>query len=165
MNATATPSTSPASTEPCPSFTMPTVTPHIVCDGASDAIDFYKRAFGAEELARVPGPGGRLMHAMIVISGSPIMLADENREWGCQGPKTLGGTPVTIHLQVPDADAVFDRAVQAGAKVAMPLADMFWGDRYGQVQDPWGHVWSVATHVRDVPPEELQAAAAKFCQG
>ncbi|HYD79439.1 MAG TPA: VOC family protein [Paucimonas sp.] len=135
---------------------MHSVTPHLVCAGAADAIGFYKQAFGAVEMARAPGPDGKLMHAMIQIGDSMVMLADEMPEWGSLGPKSLNGTPVTIHLYVPDADAVFERAVTAGATVKMPLDDMFWGDRYGMVEDPFGHRWSIATHVRDMTPEEIQ---------
>ena len=137
---------------------MQTVTPHLVCDGAAAAIQFYIDAFDAVECQRMPGPDGRLMHAMIKIGDSPVMLTDEFREWGGTGPKTLGGTPVTIHLQVPNADAVYERALRAGAEIKMPIADMFWGDRYGQVIDPFGHSWSIATHIKDMTPEELEAA-------
>src|SRR5690606_32440938 len=117
----------------------------------------------AVEQMRVPGPDGRLLHGCITIGDSAVMLADEYPEWGSLGPKALNGTPVVIHLQVADVDAFAARAVAAGAKVTMPIADMFWGDRYGQLEDPFGHRWSVATHVRDVSLEELQAAAAKMC--
>jgi uncharacterized glyoxalase superfamily protein PhnB len=137
---------------------MHSVTPHIVCAGASDAIEFYKKAFGAKEEVRLPGPGGKLMHAMIRIGDSAVMLVDENPEWGMLGPKALKGTPVTIHLYVEDADAFVERAVKAGAKIKMPLSDMFWGDRYGVIEDPFGHCWSVGTHIRDVSPAELQKA-------
>ena len=114
------------------------------------------------EAARLPGPGGKLMHAMIRIGGSAVMLVDEMPEWGAFGPKSLKGSPVTIHLYVEDADAVFARAVKAGAKVTMPLDDAFWGDRYGKLEDPFGHHWSVATHVRDVSPEEMQREMQKM---
>lgn len=142
---------------------MHTVTPHIVCAGAGNAIDFYKKAFGAEEIMRLPGPEGKLMHGAIRIGDSVIMLADEYPEWGSVGPNTRGGTSVTIHLYVQDADRQFNQAVAAGCTARMPLADMFWGDRYGIVQDPFGHQWAIATHVRDVSPEEIQAAASKGC--
>lgn len=144
---------------------MHTVTPHIVCAGAGNAIDFYKKAFGAEEIMRLPGPEGKLMHGAIRIGDSVIMLADEYPEWGSVGPNTRGGTSVTIHLYVEDADSQFNQAVAAGCTARMPLADMFWGDRYGIVQDPFGHQWAIATHVRDVSPEEIQAAASKGCPG
>ena len=137
---------------------MHTVTPHLVCAGAADAIEFYKKAFNAVEEVRLPGPQGRLMHAMIRIEGSAVMLVDEMPEWGALGPKFLKGSPVTIHLYVEDVDTFVQRAVNAGAKVTMPPADMFWGDRYAKVEDPFGHHWSVATHVRDVAPEEMQQA-------
>lgn len=137
---------------------MHSITPHLTCAGAAEAIEFYKRAFEATELARMAGPGGKLMHAMLKIGDSMIMLVDEFPEWGGTGPKTLNGTPVTIHLQVPDADAVFNRAVAAGATVKMPIADMFWGDRYGMVIDPFGHSWSIATHIKDMTPQEMEQA-------
>jgi PhnB protein len=137
---------------------MRSVTPHLVCAGAADAIEFYKKAFGAVELARLPGPQGKLMHAMIRIGDSAVMLVDENAEWGMLGPKALKGSPVTIHLYVDDADAFVARAAKAGAKVTMPVDDMFWGDRYGTLEDPFGHHWSVGTHVRDVSMEEAQQA-------
>ena len=133
-----------------------TVTPHLVCAGAAEAIEFYKEAFGATEEARLPGPDGKIMHAMIRINDSPVMLADEMREWGSVGPKALHGSPVTIHLYVDDVDAFVARAEQAGARVTMPIADMFWGDRYGKLEDPFGHQWSVATHKRDVSEEEMK---------
>jgi PhnB protein len=137
---------------------MHAITPHLVCAGAADAIEFYKKAFNAVEETRMPGPNGRLMHALIRIGGSAVMLVDEMPEWGSLGPKALKGSPVTIHLYVEDADAAVARAVSAGAKVTMPVADMFWGDRYGQLEDPFGHRWSVATHTRDMTPEEMMAA-------
>lgn len=142
---------------------MRTVTPHLICDGATDAIEFYKKAFNAVELGRVPGPQGKLLHAMIRIGDSTVMLVDEFPDWGSIGPKSLKGSPVTIHLYTQDVDALFKQAVAAGAKVAMPVEDMFWGDRYGKLEDPFGHHWSVATHVRDVKPEELKEAALKAC--
>jgi len=142
---------------------MHTVTPHLVCAGAADAIEFYKKAFSAVELGRVPGPQGKLLHAMIRIGDSAVMLVDEFPDWNSFGPKSLKGSPVTIHLYTQDVDALFKQAVAAGAKIAMPLEDMFWGDRYGKLEDPFGHHWSVATHIRDVKPEELKAAAQKVC--
>lgn len=134
------------------------VTPHLVCAGAADAIEFYKKAFGAEEMMRLPGQDGKLMHACIKINGSAVFLVDEFCEMGAVGPKTLKGTPVSIHLFVDDADAFAARAVEAGAKVLMPVADMFWGDRYGVLEDPFGHHWAVATHGRQMSVEEIQAA-------
>lgn len=139
---------------------MHTVTPHLVCAGAVEAIEFYKRAFGATEMTRLAAQSGKLMHAMLRLGDSTIMLTDENPEWNVRGPLALKGTPVTIHLQVPDADGVFAAAVAAGAKGMMPVQEMFWGDRYGVVQDPYGHQWSIATHVHDLTHEEIEAAAA-----
>ena len=141
---------------------MHTVTPHLVCAGAADAIEFYKKAFNAKEEARLPGPQGRLMHAMVRIEGSAVMLVDEMPEWGALGPKSLKGSPVTIHLYVRDVDAFVQRAANAGAKVTMPAADVFWGDRYAKLEDPFGHQWSVATHVRDLSSEEIQQAVQKM---
>jgi PhnB protein len=141
---------------------MTAVTPHLVCAGAAEAIEFYKKAFDAVETARIAGSSGRLMHAAVRIGGATIMLVDEMPEWGALGPLALKGTPVTIHLYVADADATFAQAVKAGATVKMPLADMFWGDRYGLVVDPFGHQWSIATHKRDVDGEEMQQAAKKM---
>jgi len=144
---------------------MRSVTPHLVCAGAAAAIDFYKKAFGAVEQGRMAGPDGRLMHAMVRIGDSAVMLVDEMPEWGALGPKALKGSPVTIHLYVDDADAFVKRAVQAGAKVTMPVAEQFWGDRYGRIEDPFGHRWSIATHVRDVTPEEMKQAMQKMAAG
>ncbi len=141
---------------------MHTVTPHLVCAGAGAAIDFYKRAFKATELHRLPGPDGKLMHAAVKIGDSTVMLVDENAAYGLHGPKSLKGSPVTLHLSVANADAFLAHAVAAGAKVTMPLEDTFWGDRYGIVQDPFGHSWSIATHIREVSPEEMQAAMSKM---
>jgi len=137
---------------------MHSITPHLVCAGAADAIDFYKKAFGATEEMRLPGPDGKLMHGAVRIEGSVVMLVDENPQWGALGPKALKGSPVTIHVYVSDVDAFVAKAVKAGAKVIMPIDDMFWGDRYGIIEDPFGHHWSVATHVRDVRPEDLSQA-------
>jgi PhnB protein len=140
---------------------MHTVTPHLVCAGAADAIEFYKKAFNATETARMPGPNGKLMHAAVRIGDSTVMLVDEMPEYGSLGPKALKGTPVVVHLYVEDADAFAKRAAEAGAKITMPVTEMFWGDRYGQLEDPFGHRWSVATHVRDVSPEEMRKAMQK----
>jgi uncharacterized glyoxalase superfamily protein PhnB len=142
---------------------MHTVTPHLICAGAAEAIEFYKRAFNAKELRRLPGPQGKIMHAEIRIGDSVVMLVDEFSEWEALGPKSLKGSPVTIHLYVENVDAFVSRAVEAGAKITMPVADMFWGDRYGQLEDPYGHRWSVATHIRDVTPEELERGAQQMC--
>ena len=142
---------------------MHSVTPHIVCADALAAIEFYKKAFGAVEAGKLLAPNGKLIHGMIRIGDSPVMLAEETPEWGAIGPNTLKGTPVTLHLYVENADAAFERAVAAGATAVMPVADMFWGDRYGVLKDPFGHSWSIAHHVRDMSPEEMQAAATKAC--
>ena len=144
---------------------MHSLTPHLMCAGASDAIAFYVRAFGAVEEMRLPGPQGRLMHAMIRIGDSALMLVDESPEQGIFGPKSLNGSPVTIHLFVEDVDATVARAVAAGATITMPLADMFWGDRYARLDDPFWHHWSVATHTRDVSPEQMQQAVAAMREG
>lgn len=142
------------------------VTPHLICAGAADAIEFYKKAFGATEMFRLPAANGRLMHACISVNGSSIMLVDEDpmgtgnvAECGMLGPKSLKGTPVSIHLIVDDADSFVERAVAAGAKIIMPLEDAFWGDRFGVIEDPFGHRWSVATPQRQMTPEEIRAAA------
>ena len=140
---------------------MHSLTPHLVCANAAAAIDFYVKAFNAVEQGRLPGPGGKIMHASLRIGDSALMLVDEMPEWGSLGPKSLKGSPVTIHLYVQDVDAAVAQAVAAGAKVTMPVADMFWGDRYGQLEDPFGHRWSVATHTRDVSPEEMKKAMAQ----
>ena len=137
---------------------MHTVTPHLVCAGAADAIEFYKKAFGAEEVMRLPGPDGKLMHACVRIGDSAVMLVDEFPKWGIRGPNALGGSPVFIHLYVDDVDAFSARAAAAGAKVTMPVTDMFWGDRYGQLEDPFGHRWSVATQMRDMSVDEIKEA-------
>lgn len=142
---------------------MHTVTPHLICAGAADAIEFYKKAFNAVEMGRIEGPQGKLIHALIRIGDSAVMLVDEFPDWGSFEPKSLKGSPVTIHLYVEDVDAMVERAVGAGAKITMPLEDTFWGDRYCKLEDPFGHQWSVATHVRDVSPEEMQQAAQKAC--
>lgn len=135
------------------------VTPHIMVKGAADAIEFYKRAFGAEEMMRMPMPGdpSKLMHAAIRIGDSIVMIADEFS--GCAAATDGTAAQVTLHLYVADADATMAQATAAGAKVAMPAADMFWGDRYGQVVDPFGHRWSVATHMHDYTPEQMMKGA------
>lgn len=135
------------------------VTPYLVCAGAADAIEFYKEAFGASEMVRLPGPDGKLMHACVCINGSSIMLCDEFPEMGNASPKTLKGTPITIHLIVGDVDGFVARAVEAGAKVVVPVEDAFWGDRYGQIEDPFGHRWSVATPKRHMTEDEIRQAA------
>jgi PhnB protein len=141
---------------------LQSVIPHLVCSGAAQAIDFYKKAFGAEEMMRLPGPNGKLMHASMKIANGMVMLVDEAPEWGSLSPRALGGSPVTIHLYVDDVDGFIDRAVRAGAILRMAPQDMFWGDRYGVVEDPFGHKWSVATHQRDMSVEEIEAAMKSF---
>jgi PhnB protein len=143
-----------------------TITPHLVVKGASQAIEFYKKAFGAEELGRMPGPDGKtIIHASIQIGDSRLFLVDEIPEMGLLGPETGRRSPVTIHLYVEDVDSVFEAAVAAGAKQDMPPADMFWGDRYGKVVDPFGHEWSLATHKEDLTPEEIAKRAQTACRG
>ena len=137
-----------------------TVTPYLVLQGAAGALDFYKRAFGAKELVRMPGPGGRIMHAEIKIGDSPIMLADEAPERGHRSPHALGGTPVGICLYVEDVDSLAAQAVAAGAKEIMPVRDQFYGDRSGTFSDPYGHQWTIATHKEDVSPEEMRRRMA-----
>ena len=140
-----------------------TATPYLSVKNAGEAIDFYKRAFGAEEIVRMPGPDGKsVMHAEIKIGNSMLMIADEWPQADCKSPKTLGGTSVNIFLYVQDADATFQKAVNAGAKATMPLMDMFWGDRYGKVVDPYGHSWGIATHKLDMTPEEIEKGQKEF---
>lgn len=139
------------------------IIPHLVVDNANQAIDFYKKAFGAEEICRMPSPdGSRLMHAEITVGGRPLYLCDDFPEY-CGGqsrtPKALGATTITIHQYVKDCDSALDRAIKAGAALTMPATDMFWGDRYGKVSDPYGHDWSFATHIADPTPEEMAKAA------
>ena len=140
-----------------------TATPALIIHGAAEAIEFYKKAFDATETSRLPGPNGKLMHASIRIGDSTVMLVDEMPEHGALGPRSLKGSPVTIHLYVKDADTVAARAVRLGAKTTMPVTDMFWGDRYGQIEDPFGHRWSIATHIRDVAPADMQKAMQSMC--
>lgn len=144
-----------------------TLTAHLVVEGAADAMDFYKRAFGAVELGRAPMPDSKkLMHGLMKIGDAMLMLVDSFEDWGVKGPKALGGSPVTMHVYVTDADAAFKRALDAGCTMAMPMADMFWGDRYGKVKDPFGHEWSIATKIKDMSPAEMEAAQkAAFAAG
>ncbi|KVE74510.1 VOC family protein [Burkholderia vietnamiensis] len=139
---------------------MRTLTPHLICAGATAAIEFYKRAFNATERFRLMLPDGRLAHSCLAIGDSALMLVDEMPEHGAVGPKALKGTPVSLHLFVPNVDAAIEQAVAAGAILRVPAADMFWGDRYGQVEDPFGHRWSIATHQRDLTPEQIAEAMA-----
>jgi uncharacterized glyoxalase superfamily protein PhnB len=143
-----------------------TITPHLVVKGANDAIEFYKKAFGAAENSRMLTPdGSAIMHAEMQIGDSRFFLNDEMM--GAQSPQSLSGSPVTINLYVEDADALWNQAVAAGCQVTMPLMDMFWGDRYGMLVDPFGHGWAIASHIEDVPPEEMgeRAAAAMAAMG
>lgn len=132
-----------------------TVTPYLIVSGAADALEFYKQAFGATEVMRLADPTGRVGHAEIEIDGSKIMLADEWPEMGARSPKTLGGAAAGMCIYVPDVDTRFARAVAAGAKVQRPVQDQFYGDRSGTVEDPFGHVWTIATHIEDVSAEEI----------
>jgi PhnB protein len=138
----------------------PRVTPYLIVDGASAAIDFYRDVLGASERMRMDGPDGKVGHAELELGDSVIMLADEFPEIGARGPKSVGGSPVSLHVYVEDVDAVFDEAVQAGAKPTRPPEDKFYGDRGGEFEDPFGHRWSIATHIEDVPPDEMAARAA-----
>ena len=134
------------------------LTPYLVIKGAEQAIEFYTKVFGATETVRMPGPGGRIMHAEVKIGNSMLMLSDENPERGHLSPKTIGGAGVSIMLYTDDVDATFKKAVSAGAKADQPPTDMFWGDRMANITDPFGHVWAIATHTKDVSPEEMQKA-------
>lgn len=135
---------------------MHSVTPHLIIEGAAQALDFYKRAFGAVEMSRLPGPDGKLMHASFRIGTSVLFAADAFPQWGSNGPQALKGSTVTLHLYVENCDAVFAKAVAAGCTVKMPVSDMFWGDRYGVVVDPFGHNWSIATHTQDLSPTQIE---------
>ena len=141
------------------------VTPYLVVNDGARALEFYRQAFGATEVFRMEGPDGKIGHAEIKIGDSHVMLADENPEMGARSPQAFGGSPVRLMLYVEDVDATVGRAVDAGAKLTRPIADQFYGDRTGGVTDPFGHAWYVATHVEDVPPEELKKRAAAAHQG
>jgi PhnB protein len=136
------------------------VTPYLVLDGAAKAIEFYKQAFDAEELLRMPGPDGKVAHAEIKIGDSPVMMADASDEF--RGPRAFGGTPVSLMIYVEDVDRVFRQALAQGATQLRPVVDQFYGDRSGTLADPFGHVWTVATHVEDVPAEEMNRRMAKM---
>ena len=138
------------------------VTPSIIVNNADEAIDFYKKAFDAKEIYRFPTPDGKILHAMIQIGDSFVMLSDEFSSMGLRSPATIGGTPVSLHLYVEDADGIFKKAVSAGAIITMPLMDMFWGDRFGTVMDPYGHSWAIATHKIDMTPEGLRKAGEEY---
>jgi PhnB protein len=154
-----------SSTKPIPDG-FNTLTPHLVVKGAAKAIEFYKKAFGAEEMKRMPGPDGKsLIHADLKIGNSRLLLVDEFPEMDCRSPQSIGGSPVTIHMFVKDVDATFERALAAGGEVRMPLADQFWGDRYGVLKDPFGHIWSIATHKEDLTPQQIgERARAAFSE-
>jgi PhnB protein len=155
----------PKPVKPIPDGYTP-VTPYLTIKGAAEAIEFYKKAFGAEEMMRMPMPDGKVAHAEIRIGGAVIMLHDESPEWKMLSPQTIGGSASSIMLYVTDADAVMKRAVDAGATVTMEMADQFYGDRCGNIVDPFGHKWSIATHVEDVEPDEIRRRAEKmFGQG
>ncbi len=141
-----------------------TLTPFLSTTNAAKAIEFYKNAFGAHEIEKHAGPDGKIMHAVLKIGNSLIMLADEFPEHSCGAstPKSLKGTTVMFHLYVEDVDHAFEKAKKAGAEVTMPVADMFWGDRYGQLRDPFGHLWSIATHIADYTPEEMEKGCQDF---
>ena len=139
----------------------PRVMPYLIVDGAAGAIDFYTSVLGATERMRMPAPDGKVGHAELQLGDSLIMLADEFPDMDARGPRTLGGTPVSLMVYVEDADAAFDRAIQAGAKSLQPVEDKFYGDRSGRFEDPFGHRWDVATHVEDVPPDEMAKRAAE----
>jgi len=136
------------------------LTPYLIVDGAAKALDFYARAFGARELMRMPGPGGKVGHAEIRIGDSVVMLADEHPEVGARGPRTFGGSPVSLMLYVEDVDATVKSALAAGARLLRPVEDKFYGDRSGTIEDPFGHQWHLSTHVEDVPPDEMERRAA-----
>lgn len=141
------------------------VTPYLVLDGAARAIDFYRQVFGATELLRMPAPGGRIGHAELRIGDAVVMLADESPEQGFRGPRAHGGSPVSLLVYVPDVDATVAKAVAAGAKLTRPVKDQFYGDRSGNLEDPFGHQWTVATHVEDVSPEEMERRMAAAGHG
>lgn len=139
-----------------------TITPNITVRDAEKALDFYQKAFGAEETVRMPGPGGKIMHAEFRIGNSRVMLCDEMPEMDTKGPKAYGGTPVSFFVYVNDVEASFKRAVTAGATVTMPLDDMFWGDRAGQLEDPFGHKWMLAQHTKDLTPDQIKSGQKAF---
>jgi PhnB protein len=139
-----------------------TITPYLAVDDATAAIDFYQRAFGAKERSRMPGPNGLIAHAELEIGDSLVMLSDPFPQATAKPPKELGGTSVSIFAYVEDIDAVYKQAVDAGASSLMEPDDMFWGDRFGSVQDPFGHSWTIATHVEDVSPEEMEKRSTEF---
>jgi PhnB protein len=149
-----------ASVKPIPNG-YHSVTPYLFVKGAASAIDYYKSVFGATERMRMPGPKGQIMHAELQIGDSTIMLADEVPQMGVRSPLTVGGASSSLHIYVEDVDAIAQKAVDSGGKLVRPVADMFYGDRTGTIIDPFGHMWSIATHIEDVSPEEMQKRMAK----
>ena len=143
----------------------PRVNPYLIVDGAADAIDFYTSVLGAEERGRMPAPDGRVGHAELSLGDSLIMLADESPDADARGPRSVGGTPILMHVYVEDVDDVHERALAAGATEQRAVADQFYGDRVGMFEDPWGHRWSVASHVEDVSPEDMEKRAAEAMEG
>ena len=141
-----------------------TATPYLILQGAAAALDFYKKVFGATEMLRLPQPDGKIGHAEMRIGDSVVMLADEAPEMGFRGPRSLGGSPVSLMLYLEDVDAVVGRALAAGAKLTQPVQDKFYGDRSGTIEDPFGHVWVIATHIEDVSPEEMERRVAAMHQ-
>lgn len=143
-----------------------TLTPYLVVRGADRALEFYKKAFGAKERMRMPGPDGKaIMHAEMEIGDSVFMIGEECPEMGARAPQSVGGTSISVHMYTQDVDAAFAKAIKAGAKSLAPVTEMFWGDRFGKIEDPFGHMWSIATHVKDPTPEEMAAGAqAAFAQ-
>lgn len=139
------------------------ITPYLILKGAAQGIEFYKKAFGATECMRMPGPDGRIGHAELKFGDSVVMMADESAEMNAKGPQSLGGTPISILLYVNDVDATVKQAVAAGAQLTRPVENKFYGDRMGSLTDPFGHIWHVATHVEDVPMEEMRKRAAALC--
>jgi PhnB protein len=139
-----------------------TVTPYLVCRDAGKAIDFYAKAFGAKEKVRMPGPDGKVMHGEFCLGDSVVMIGEEMPAFGAKSPASLGGSPVSIFLYVKDVDKTFAQAVAAGCTVTMPLADQFWGDRYGKLSDPYGHQWGLATHKENVTPKEMAKRQEEF---
>ena len=154
----------PAKVKPVPDG-FHAVTPHLILDDAAKALDFYQRALGARELFRMPGPDGRIMHAEMQIGDSRVLLADEQPEMGGQSARTLKGSPVSLFIYTEDADALYQQALAAGATSKVPPTDMFWGDRWCNVVDPFGHDWQIATHVEDLTPEQMGQRAAAAMGG
>lgn len=150
--------------EPIPAE-YPGITPYLGVKDAAAAIEFYKKAFGATERMRLDAPGGKIGHAEVAIGNTIVMLADESPEYGNLSPQTLGGSTVRLHMYVENVDAFFDKAVAAGAKILIPIADQFYGDRSGRLEDPFGHVWLVSTHTEDVSPEEMERRMASYSKG